>query len=277
MKAPATSFALTVFQGRAGDRNPLAMRAAPRLGAAWAARTGLTPVRVGEPQPPLAGSWEVELPAARAGLSALAARCDAVLSAGAVPLTVMGRCATALATLPVAVRHHPEACVVWFDAHADCNTPQSSTSGYLGGLVLSGTAGLWDSGLGAGLDLKRLVLVGSRDIDPPEARLIASAGITLVGPGSNLAMRLASALQGRPAYVHFDCDVLEPGLVPTEYHVPGGLGWQDVREAFAVLAVNGIVGLEIAEFEDSFDPGGPPASAETLLDSLSAAWATARP
>jgi hypothetical protein len=116
-----------------------------------------------------------------------------------------------------------------------------------------------------------------RDIDPPEARLIASAGITLVGPGSNLAMRLASALQGRPAYVHFDCDVLEPGLVPTEYRVPGGLGWQDVREAFAVLAVNGIVGLEIAEFEDSFDPGGPPASAEALLDSLSTAWATTRP
>ncbi|WP_275477567.1 arginase family protein [Aureimonas ureilytica] len=41
------------------------------------------------------------------------------------------RCAVSIATLPVVAKHHPDACVVWFDTHADLNTPESTTSGYL--------------------------------------------------------------------------------------------------------------------------------------------------
>ncbi|WP_444847916.1 arginase family protein [Duganella caerulea] len=50
-------------------------------------------------------------------------------------MTASSRCAASLATLPVVARHRPDACVVWFDAHADLNTPSTTDSGYLGGMV----------------------------------------------------------------------------------------------------------------------------------------------
>jgi arginase family enzyme len=53
-------------------------------------------------------------------------------------------------TLPVMARYHPDALVVWFDAHGDLNTPESTTTDYLGGLALSGPVGMWESGLGSG-------------------------------------------------------------------------------------------------------------------------------
>lgn len=112
--------------------------------------------------------------------------------------------------------------MVWFDAHADINTPANTTSGYLGGLALSGPLGLWDSGFGNGLDTKNTVLAGTRDIDPPEAKLIENTDLTLVSPGDDFGQRLSVAVAGRPVYVHLDCDVLEPHIVPTDYHVSGG-------------------------------------------------------
>ena len=161
----------------------------------------------------------------------------------------MGRCAVALATLPVVAAHRPDAVVVWFDAHADVNTPESTTSDYLGGLALSGPLGLWDSGLGSGLAADKAILVGVRDVDPPERGTIDSSGLTEVLPGPDLARRVASAVKGRPVYVHIDCDVLEPGTVPTEYRVPGGLTLAELGEVAEALAEGEVVGLEIGEFE----------------------------
>ncbi len=86
------------------------------------------------------------------------------------------------------------------------------------------------------------------------------------GPG--IAQRLAAAIGDRPIYVHLDCDVLNPGLVPTEYAVANGLSFADLREACVVLARNRVIGLEIAEFEDVFVETGAPGDVEALLDAL---------
>jgi arginase len=263
-----TSLALTVFQGRSGDRNPRGMAGALAVGAALEARLGVAAATVGAQAPPLAAGWSEELEAARPGLEALAARLDAVLAAGAPSLIAQGRCAASLATLPVVKRHHPEALIVWFDAHGDCNLPSQSATGYLGGLVLTGAAGLWDTGLGQGLDLADVVLVGARDLDPPELALIAAGAPRLVTAGPNLAERLAAAIGDRPVYVHLDCDVLNPGLVPTEYNAPDGLDFADLRAVCAVLARNRVIGLEIAEFEASFAETGAPGNVGALLDAL---------
>lgn len=56
-------------------------------------------------------------------------------------------------------------------------------------------------------------------------------------------------MKGRPVYVHIDCDVLEPGAVPTEYRVPGGVTLAELREVAEALAEGEVVGLEIGEFE----------------------------
>lgn len=56
-------------------------------------------------------------------------------------------------------------------------------------------------------------------------------------------------MAGRPVYVHIDCDVMNPGIVPTDYLVDGGLSLTDLRDAATALAGSEIVGIEIGELE----------------------------
>lgn len=262
------SAGLIHFAGRAGDHNDRGMAGAGLLAQALAARTGIRPLVVGAPAPALNADWATELDAAAVGLRALAAQLDAVFTAGTFPLTVIPRCAAALATLPIVARHRPDAVVVWADAHADLNTPASTGSGYLGGMALSGPLGLWDSGLGAGLAPANAILLGTRDLDPAEQALVDRGVIALVPPGPYLRGRLTSAVAGRPVYLHLDCDVLEPGLVPTDYRVPGGLSLADLRDVATVLAAVGLVGVELAEFETGTDQAATRRAAASLLDAL---------
>jgi arginase family enzyme len=55
--------------------------------------------------------------------------------------------------------------------------------------------------------------------------------------------------------VHLDCDVLTGGLLATEYAVPNGLSYADLREAFEALARHDLLGLEIAEYEECWPDG----------------------
>jgi arginase len=265
----ASRVALTIFQGRTGDRNSRAMAGSALLGELLSRRVDSSATHIGRPDPPLQETWYRELEAARPGLLNLADTIDRLLTAHRIPLTVLGRSAAALATLPVVARHWPEACVVWFDAHADSNTPTSFAAPYLGGMVISGAAGMWDSGLGAGLRLSNVVLVGSRDFDPDEERLIEAGILRLVQVGTDLPRKLRAAIGSRAIYVHFDCDVLEPGIVPTEYVSPGGLSLENVRTACEMLAQCEVVGLEIAEYEATWPDSQAIASPEELLNSLS--------
>jgi len=257
-----------IYQGRAGDRNPRGILGAKRVGSALAERMNVSPVIIGRALAPLGGNWAEELSSARHDLILLADHVSRSLANGKRPLTTMGRCAAALATLPVVARFHPDARIVWFDAQADSNTPDTSTSGYLGGMVLTGAAGMWETGLGGTLDLGRVILVGARDIDPPEQELIRSGRLQLIPPGADCVRGLSAALGKSPVYVHLDCDVLEPGIVPTEYRVPGGLNLQQLQLAFEVLAERDVLGLEIAEFESSRDDHQGPESPEALLDAV---------
>ena len=263
-----TRTALTLFAARAGDHNDRAMQAGPLLAQALAQRLGASIATVGTADAPLNTGWQVELDAARPSLLALQQRYQQLLAADLVPVTALSRCAVALATLPAVVQRHPDTVVVWFDAHADINTPASTTSGYLGGLALSGPLGLWDSGLGQGLASANAILVGARDIDPFEQDLIDQGVVQHIAPEPDLAVQLQQAVAGRPVYVHFDCDVLEPGIVPTDYRVPHGLQLADVHQAATVLALSPVRGLEISELEMDADAPRTQAAIARLLDAL---------
>ena len=238
------------------------------LGEALATRIGVKPAMLGQVTAPVGGTWQQELAAARPNLRVLAEALERAFSAQRTPFTTLSRCAVALATLPVLAKHRPEACVVWFDAHGDINTPDTTQSGYLGGMVLTGAAGRWDSGLGGGLDLANVVLVGAHDLDPAESALIEGGAPRLVSAGPNLVERLGAAIADRAIYVHLDCDVLEPGLVRTEYSVPGGLTLSDLHDACGVIARNEVVGFEIAELEVAPDSLADELSIGALLDAL---------
>ncbi len=266
--------AYTVFQGRAGDHNDLAMPGAKSIGESLARRMGVAPFEIGSPEPALNTGWREELEAALPALKQVQARFDDILAGGAVSIAATSRCAVSLATLPVVAKHAPSACVVWFDAHADLNTPETTTTGYLGGLALAAPAGLWDSGLGAGLDLDQIILVGQRDLDPFEQELIDKHGIPHVKPQGDLAAALRNAIAGRLVYAHLDCDVLNPGIVPTDYVHHGGLSLDDLRACCEVIAEHEFVGIEIAEFQNAWEPGGEAVSPDPLLDALGPLLAT---
>ncbi len=263
------TFALTVFQGRAGDHNDRGYRGAAALGAEWQRRLGLPATTIGTPEPPLSADWHVELTFAASTLEAMSQRYDDIYAAGQTPVTALTRCAVALATLPVVARHRPDALVVWFDAHGDLNTPESSPTGFIGGLALSGPLGWWDSGLGAGIAPGNVVLGGARDLDPFERRLIDDGAVRHVPVGPGMLDDLDAAVGDRPVYFHLDCDVLEPGLVPTDYRVADGLSFDELRSVADRLAQNVVVGVEVAEFEGAWAETGDPADPRPLLDALS--------
>jgi len=260
--------ALTHFAGRAGDHNDLAMIGSRELASALSNRIGLEATVVGEPEPALSVGWEEELSAAAPALKEMAATLDQAFQSGLTPLTASSRCAVALATLPVVANHRPDAVVVWFDAHADLNTPDNTTTGYLGGLAYSGPLGYWDSGLGSGLKTSNAVLVGARDIDPAEQDLIDAGAVSLVKVGPHMAEDLRQVVGGRPVYVHIDCDVLDAGTVPTDYLVADGMTLADLRATAEVLAESEVVGLEVGELESARDSNTPPTYVAALLDAL---------
>ena len=260
---------VTAYQGLAGDRNDLGIPGALSLATAIAYRLSVPLSVVGQPKPALNRLWKEELDAAQADLLELANHLSVQLLAGIKPITILNRCAASIATIPRVVAQHPNACVVWFDAHADLNTPGSSNGGYLGGLALSGPAGLWESGFGSGLAEANIVLVGARDLDPFEDELIDSGRIQLIRVDSqNVSQSVIDAVAGRPIYIHLDCDVLDPGIVPTDFRVSGGFSLESLGKVFSALAGAQLLGIEIAEFQYSWTTGGEPADLTGLLDSV---------
>jgi arginase len=259
------------YAGRAGDRNERGMIGSRLLAAALSDQLGVLPVEVGTARPALAAQWEEELGVATDDLEALAERYRQVWDAGGRPVTALGRCAAALATLPVVRGRRPGAVIVWLDAHADLNTPETTVSEYLGGMALSGPLGLWQSGLGDGVEETDVILVGTRSIDPPEQLAIDELGLCVLPPGPDLPERLRAAVAGRDVFVHLDVDVLEPGIVAVEYPVPGGLSAADLRDALQVLTETSVVGVQIGELESGSDTAGLSAflaAVEPLLSSL---------
>lgn len=238
------------------------------MGRALSERLGVSARQIGKSKPPLAAKWDVELAAARPALGHLAHTFEDSLLQGNVPIMTLGRCASSVATLPIVARHHPDAMILWFDAHGDCNLPEQSTTGYLGGMVLTGASGRWDTGLGSDLDLANVVLVGSRDLDPAERELIASGEIGWVGVGPDIVQSLDAVIGVRPVYIHVDCDVLDAGIVPTEYAVPDGLSLDDLKRVATRIARNPILGLEIAEFESEWIENGKAGDPYRVADNL---------
>jgi Arginase family len=121
------------------------------------------------------------------------------------PLVLGGCCCAHVGAVRELARRHGRVGVVWLDAHGDLNTPESSPSGNAWGMPLRM---LIDAG---DVDAADVVLLGARELDPPEEAFAAEAGIRReLGP---LPERV---------YVALDCDVVEPGELDVFMPEPGG-------------------------------------------------------
>jgi arginase family enzyme len=164
---------------------------------------------VGTPEEPRRQHWSEALKDGRGCLLEAGGQVDDALAAGNFPLLISGDCSIALTTLAALHRHRPDARVLWLDTHADFNTPETTTSDFLGGMALAGACGLWDAGLAEPFPADRVVLAGVGDLDPPERENLEGTGATVVGAGLDTLVAVQNALDGAPVYVHFDSDVLE--------------------------------------------------------------------
>jgi arginase len=129
------------------------------------------------------------------------------------PLVLGGCCCAHVGAVEALATRHGRLGVVWFDAHGDLNTPESSPSGNPWGMPLRM---LIDSDT---VNAEDVALVGARSLDPPEEEFIVASGLRL---GEE---RVADAIDGVDAvYVAFDCDVLEPDCgVSMFMPEPGGM------------------------------------------------------
>jgi arginase len=142
------------------------------------------------------------------------------------PVVVGGCCCAHIGGVEGLAARHERLAVIWFDAHGDLNTPETSPSGNEWGMPLRM---LLDSRTVAPEDV---ALVGARDLDPPEEDYIARSGIR-TGVGGILA-----ALDGADAaYVALDVDVLEPnGAVKPFMPTPGGPSAEETVETLERIA-----------------------------------------
>ncbi len=113
--------------------------------------------------------------------------------------------------------------LVWFDAHGDFNTPNTTLTGRLGGMPVAVSAGLCypDWRIGAhqevALPTDRIIMVDVRNLDPAEDQLVRATAIAVVpvsGPElRNAVNRLADKTD--LIYLHIDMDILDESLTPS--------------------------------------------------------------
>jgi arginase len=193
---------------------------------------------VGSPGDPRTRDWSDDLRDSHGCLLEAGGQLDDALEAGRVPILLAPECSIAVSTLPMLVRRNPAARVLWLDAHADFHTPDTTRSGYLGGMCLAGACGLWDAGFGAGVDPPRVLMHGVRDVDGGERVALDRGGVHLVEDPAQL--------DGFEVFVHLDLDVLDPSVFPARFPVDGGLLPAELRAFLAeACAACTILGAEI--------------------------------
>ena len=188
---------------------------------------------------PAGDVWD-RLSALYAGLAGAVA---AEAGRGGRPVVVSGDCMTALGTMSGLQRAGVQAGIVWFDAHGDVQTLETTTSGYLGGLPLRLLMGYRPELIAARLGLRavpehQVSLVDARDLDPPEVSYLAGAQIRR----SEVGELDAASLPGGPLYVHLDLDVIDSGQLPgLRFPAPGGPSPAQVTGALSALLGTGRV------------------------------------
>jgi arginase len=205
-----------------------------------------------------------ELARTLAAARGLAAEVAAARRHDELPIVLAGNCSTAVGTLAGCPRH---TAVLWFDAHADLNTADTTTTGMLDGLALSMVTGRALQAMTAAVEGftpiadDRVLLVGARDLDPPEEALIARGTIARV-PAADAVDGIARHLR-RPgatpgAYIHLDLDVVDPACArASEYAAPGGFDRDGLLRALAaIVSIAPIHAMAITAYDPAYDRDG---------------------
>jgi len=166
-----------------------------------------------------------------------------VAADGGRPVCVVGDCCQPIAVLAGLQRAGLGPMVVWFDAHGDFNTHETTISGYVAGMSIAMITGRGNQTLVEASGLKPLpdtdiILADARDLDPAERELLEKSKVAHLTDFNELVERISTS--DRPFYVHFDVDVIDCAEAPAQqFPVPGGPGIETLRNAAARLHQTG--------------------------------------
>jgi len=204
----------------------------------------------------------------------LAARVEKMLDEGGLPLVLGGDHSIGMGTVTGVAshfrKHQQEIGLIWFDAHADMNTPESSPTGNIHGMPLSHLLGLGDpelAGLGGFVGKvrpERVALVGIRDVDAGEREIIKRTGVrtwTMRDIDEKGMARVArevldTVCDGTAGFhLSFDVDGLDPEVVAgVGTPVPGGVSFREAHLFLEVLADSSkMTSMEVVELNPLLD------------------------
>jgi arginase len=192
-----------------------------------------------------------------------------VAAGGSTPVVLGGDHSVALGTLGGLHRVHGPGGVIWLDAHGDLNSPETSPSGNVHGMVLAAALGRAGGRFeGDGWDLPALVpgrvaLVGVRSLDEGERQLLRELDARVFTMsdvdklGVERAIREALAHVAGPGFVHIslDMDVLDPDVAPgVGTPVRGGLSYREAHLAMELISESGLAtSLDVVEVNPILD------------------------
>ena len=223
------------------------------------------------------------LPQILAALEALKPRMELAVKSGALPVILSGDCSVALATVAGARRYFRNVCMIYLDRDADLNTPASTPSGCVDGMVVSHLTGRGAAELVRFWGEPPLVrdpdlaLFGVDRLDPAEEELLRrtplrsylAADVKRMGATAAAQAAVERIHAGTHEFVlHFDVDVIAD-FPATNYPGSGGLSLEEVREALMLFAQQKhMAAIEITAYNPTKDPDG--AGAKIIIDLLAA-------
>jgi arginase len=199
---------------------------------------------------------------------------DAVLEAalkGDFALTVGGDHSIASATIGALVKAYPNLAVIWVDAHADANTPDTSPSLHYHGMPAAHVMGWFKKPLAGFEWLKsqlpesRLAYIGLRDVDPDEGRMLQESGAHIftmqdvdrhgIAQCVSMALSKIDPYNNRPIHMTLDIDGIDPIAAPgTGTLARGGLTYREAHYICEEMAAtNRLVGTDIVEVNPLVD------------------------
>lgn len=232
-------------------------------------------MRIARPQTPADAAEKVKnLRDISAVCEELALEVVNILGGGELPLVLGGDHSIAIGSFAGVSSFYRERNqtlgLIWFDAHADMNTPETSPTGNIHGMPLSallghGAAELTHvAGFAPKLDPRLCAHIGARDLDAGERELIRQLGMRFftmreidergIGSCMDEAISIASRASGGYS-VTFDIDVLDPGDAPgSGTLVRGGLTYREAHLALEKIAeAGGLRSLELVEINTALD------------------------
>ncbi len=157
--------------------------------------------------------------------------------------------------------------ILWYDSHGDFNIPETSPSGFLGGMPLAAMVGRGNEYLLEGMDLEPLnesdiIVTDVRNLDPQEGEMLRGSDITIYESVNDL---LTADLSQKPLYIHFDTDVVDIGDMPAmNYPEADGPSLKDTAKTLQHVVNNtNTVGILFSLWNDTLD-GADKALAGTL-------------